>query len=143
MLYTCVPGKTVRVDEIAYALLLEEKGNQQSLSLSDIANIAIKGYFSEENEMAYDWIKQEIIKALSAERDSYKEENSSLKDHIRMLEESLCLERETVARERQLADSLIQVMRASVPTSVSDNTQIDTKDKGFVDKLKKKLRLKP
>lgn len=138
-----MPGKTVRVDEIAYALLLEEKGNQQSLSMSDIANIAIKGYFSEENEMAYDWIKQEIIKALSSERDACNEEISSLKDHIKMLEESLRLERETVARERQLADSLIQVMRASVPASVSNNEQTDTKENSFVYKLKKTLRLKP
>jgi hypothetical protein len=138
-----MPGKTVRIDDIAYSLLLEEKGSQQSLSLSDIANLAIKGYFSEEKEMASEWVKQEIIKALTAERDSYKEEISSLRDQIRMLEESLLLERQTVARERQLADNLIQVMRASIPQNVSENEQTDTKENSFVYKLKKKLRLKP
>jgi predicted CopG family antitoxin len=138
-----MPGKTVRIDDTAYALLLKEKGDQQSLSLSDIANIAIKGYFSEEKEMIHDWLKQEVIQALTAERAAHREEISHLKDHIAALKDALDLERQTVARERQLADSLIQVMRASGPLNVSENEQTDTKENSFVYKLKKALRLKP
>ena len=141
-------GRTVRIDDEAYSLLQIEKDKQPSLSLADIANIAIKEHFKTREDAVYNWLKTELVKALESERDAYKEEVSVLKDEVNSLKEALLHAREevtrceqTVTRERQLVDNLKQWMRANIPENVTELKQNDTDKENIVTRIKKRLRM--
>lgn len=109
-------GKTVRIAEESYLLLLQVKSRNPGMSLSDLADVAVQKTYGEGILMATDTLSEEYLKVLTFERDSHRELLESKDTQIRDL-------KETLERERKLVDLLTNLIEN---VNVPKDRQIDT-----------------